>query len=193
MDFGSQFKYVVAKEFKRRGIFVKVGKAGRPRQQAIIERMNSYIGRIIAMRQLSELATKETSVEWVEDRKLPLAVIKYLQCPGRHARLEKIEVPGDSGAPVEMTRSLEAKGSGGLPSWPRDHQWTTLAAWATLFSRTTAVMSNYPSTWKISFTVSTNRLKLDGSSIDHLSLCVPPRGRCACHWVVPGSVHRCWV
>jgi hypothetical protein len=63
-DGGFEFKSVVAKEFKWRGIFAKVGKAGRRRQRAIVERLNYCFGRVIALRQLSgELATKEMAVE----------------------------------------------------------------------------------------------------------------------------------
>ncbi len=104
VDSGSEFKSVVAKEFKRRGIIVKVGKAGRHRQQAIVERMNYYIGRVIAMRQLSEeLATKETAVEWVEDLPKIVATINKVM-----TRPENLQLSPSPRCKGEACNVLEA-------------------------------------------------------------------------------------
>ena len=68
VDPGSEFKGIVKEEFNKKGIIVRVGKTGRHRQQALVEKANSYIGRAIMKRQTSEeLATGETSREWVKD------------------------------------------------------------------------------------------------------------------------------
>jgi hypothetical protein len=68
VDPGSEFKGVVTQEFQKKGIIVRVGKAGRHRQQALVEKANSYIGRAIIKRQTAEeLATGETAREWIDD------------------------------------------------------------------------------------------------------------------------------
>ena len=68
VDPGSEFKGVVVKEFQKKGIIVRVGKAGRHRQQALVEKANSYIGRAIMKRQTAEeLVTGETARQWISD------------------------------------------------------------------------------------------------------------------------------
>jgi len=68
VDPGSEFKSVVKDWFKKQHVFVRVGKAGRHRQQALVERKNQAIGTALFRRMAAqELLTSETSREWVSD------------------------------------------------------------------------------------------------------------------------------
>ena len=68
VDPGSEFKGSVAKWFEDQNIIVRVGKVGRHRQQAIVERRNQIIGTAIHKRQAAEeLLTGEPATAWVDD------------------------------------------------------------------------------------------------------------------------------
>ena len=67
VDSGSEFKSSFAKYFKDNNIIVKVTKAGRHRQQAMVEHRNGIIGEVLHKRMTAqELNTGEASREWVE-------------------------------------------------------------------------------------------------------------------------------
>lgn len=68
VDPGTEFKGVARDWFLNQGIDVRVGKAGRHRQQAIVETRNGIIGTAILKRQAAEeLLTGEPAVAWVDD------------------------------------------------------------------------------------------------------------------------------
>eukprot|EP00035_Acanthoeca_spectabilis_P017550 m.368825 g.368825 ORF g.368825 m.368825 type:complete len:200 (+) comp16670_c0_seq3:216-815(+) len=68
VDPGTEFKGATKDYFQSKGCIVRVGRAGRHQQQAYVEKANSYIGKAIMKRQTAqELATCETSREWVAD------------------------------------------------------------------------------------------------------------------------------
>src|SRR6185312_1938981 len=68
VDPGAEFKGPVAKWFKDQGIGVRVGKTGRHRMQALVERRNQIIGTAIAKRQAEEeLLTGDPAVQWKDD------------------------------------------------------------------------------------------------------------------------------
>lgn len=67
-DQGTEFKGVVKEYMNNHGVIMKYGKAGRHRQQAVVEAKNYLIGKVLNTRMLGqELLTNETSREWVED------------------------------------------------------------------------------------------------------------------------------
>lgn len=68
VDSGSEFKGVVAKYFKDNNIFMRIGKTGRSRMQAVVESANGNIAKPLFMRMTAqELLTSEKSTEWVDD------------------------------------------------------------------------------------------------------------------------------
>jgi hypothetical protein len=68
VDAGTEFKKGVLKYFNDNNCFVRIAKPGRHRQQALVERKNQEIGKIIFKRQVAqELLTGDHSVEWAED------------------------------------------------------------------------------------------------------------------------------
>ena len=72
-DPGSEFKGETKKYFKENECFIRYGKPGRHRQQALAESRNKIIGDVLIKRMVSqELLTGEYSVEWVED--LPVVI-----------------------------------------------------------------------------------------------------------------------
>lgn len=76
VDAGTEFRGTVKSTIEQKGIFVRVAKPGRHRQQAIVEKRNQLIQLPLFKRMYSqEYLTGLTSVEWVED--LP-KVIKEL-------------------------------------------------------------------------------------------------------------------
>lgn len=68
IDPGAEFKAHVKKWFDDNKINVRVGKPGRHKQQAIVERMNYTIAKALFRRMSAqEVLTEEPSTEWVED------------------------------------------------------------------------------------------------------------------------------
>ena len=73
VDQGSEFKGALAKWFKDKKIFIRYGKAARSRQQSYAENRNWLLGKMFGTLQTNtELATNETSREWVDQ--LPNAI-----------------------------------------------------------------------------------------------------------------------
>jgi hypothetical protein len=73
VDGGSEFKKEVLKYFTDNKVVVKIGKAGRSRQQAMVESHNGLISKVITRRQAEEEnETVEPSREWIDD--LPLVI-----------------------------------------------------------------------------------------------------------------------
>jgi hypothetical protein len=72
VDAGSEFKGQVAKWLKENlKVDIRVAKAARHRQQAVVERKNQSIGTALAKRQAAEeLLTDEHSTKWVDDLKI---------------------------------------------------------------------------------------------------------------------------
>ncbi|EFA77425.1 hypothetical protein PPL_12641 [Heterostelium album PN500] len=72
-DPGSEFKGVVKRYFDEKGIYIRYGRPGRHRQQALVEQRNKIIGKLLFMRMTAEeLLTGTKSISWVED--LPLVI-----------------------------------------------------------------------------------------------------------------------
>ena len=88
VDPGTEFKGVVAKWFEDQHILVRVGKTGRHRMQALVERRNQIIGTAIHKRQAAEeLLTGEPAKEWIDD--LP-KIIKAMNKKTKGQKLEKL-------------------------------------------------------------------------------------------------------
>lgn len=85
-DPGSEFKGAVKTFMNNHGVIMKYGKAGRHRQQAVVEARNYIISKVLNTRMLGqELLTNETSKEWITD--LP-KVIKALNKHSTHKPLD---------------------------------------------------------------------------------------------------------
>lgn len=68
VDSGKEFGGDVRSYLQRNKAGLKIGKPGRHRQQAVVERTNQYFAKALFMRmQAQELLTGETSKEWVQD------------------------------------------------------------------------------------------------------------------------------
>ena len=66
VDNGSEFKGMTKKWLNENGVFVRYGKAGRSRQQALAERRNQEIGEEILFNQLvKEIETNKVSKLWI--------------------------------------------------------------------------------------------------------------------------------
>jgi hypothetical protein len=73
VDGGGEFKKDVSKYFTDKKVVVKIGKAGRSRQQAMVESHNGLISKLITRRQAEEeQETGEPSREWIDD--LPIVI-----------------------------------------------------------------------------------------------------------------------
>ncbi len=93
VDDGGEFKGSVKRFFKEGGVFVRVGKPGRSRQQALVERKNQFIGTIILKRLTSqELLSGKTERAWVH--LLPKVVAAI------NKRVGKFKLPKSNGEPV---------------------------------------------------------------------------------------------
>lgn len=89
VDSGSEFKGAVAKWFKDEGIYVRVSKTGRHRQQAIVERKNQQIAKALFRRMSAQqLLTGAVSKEWIED--LP-KLIKILNTRSGKRKVKKLK------------------------------------------------------------------------------------------------------
>jgi len=67
-DPGSEFKGVTKKYFEDNDVYIRYGKTGRSRQQALVERRNQTIGDIIFINQLiKEIETNKVNKQWVKD------------------------------------------------------------------------------------------------------------------------------
>jgi len=88
-DLGSEFKKHVQKYFKDENIMVKKTKAGRSRQNSIVEARNKQIGRALFKRQSAEeLITGEVERNWIDD--LPF-ILKYINENAKLAYKEKVK------------------------------------------------------------------------------------------------------
>jgi hypothetical protein len=68
VDSGTEFKGVVAKWFKDKKVFIRVGDAGRSKQQAIVERKNQDIGKhLFALMIEKQLENNKLNSEWVDN------------------------------------------------------------------------------------------------------------------------------
>jgi hypothetical protein len=110
-EFAGDFKDFFEKRFQ-----IRVKQAGRHRQQAVVEGMNSLISKVIQTRMLSEeLINKEIAREWVVD--LP-NIVKYINKHYSH------DPPKDQGDDVGIRghgRSLEMLPEGTLVRYQLDH------------------------------------------------------------------------
>ena len=67
VDPGSEFKGDVSKYFNDNKVNIRAGKTGRHRQQAMVERRNQIIGKVLFKRMYAqEILTNEPSKEWVD-------------------------------------------------------------------------------------------------------------------------------
>jgi predicted DNA-binding antitoxin AbrB/MazE fold protein len=95
VDPGSEFKGSVRKWFDDQGIDVKIGKTGRHRQQALVERRNQIIGTALAKRQAEEeLLTGEPAVEWKDD------IPQLIKALNKRAATTRIQVKKPPNFPV---------------------------------------------------------------------------------------------
>ena len=82
VDDGGEFKGECEAWLESKGVLLRHGKAGRSRQQAVVEKLNGDIARSLFMRMTAEeLLNNEKSVEWIQD--LPV-VIKALNEEREH-------------------------------------------------------------------------------------------------------------
>ena len=82
VDDGSEFKAECRIYLESHGVFIRHGKPGRSRQQAIVEKLNGDIAKSLFMRMTAEeLLNNEQSTEWKED--LPV-IIKALNEEREH-------------------------------------------------------------------------------------------------------------
>lgn len=88
-DSGSEFKGSVQKYFEDKDIHIKTALPGRHRQQAIVERKNRDIGRLIFKRMTAEeLLTGEPALAWADD--LP-RVIKEINSKVKVKKMPKFD------------------------------------------------------------------------------------------------------
>jgi hypothetical protein len=92
VDPGSEFKGVTKKYFEDNGTYIRYGKAGRSRQQALVERRNQTIGNILLKKQLEkEISTNKVNKQWKKE--LP-SIIKSLNKSYKIKEFEPVsEVP----------------------------------------------------------------------------------------------------
>lgn len=90
-DSGSEFKGEFAKFFKDKNIIIRTAKAGRHRQQGIVENMNKIIGKAVFLDQTAqELLTNEQSTKWVNLLpKLREKLNEYFEKPVKEINLKK--------------------------------------------------------------------------------------------------------
>jgi hypothetical protein len=87
VDNGTDFKGSVKNYFENAGVYVRVAKTGRSRQQAIVERTNQILGTLLLKRQTAqELITGKDSVEWVEDLR------KIIPLLNKHIKKRRIRI-----------------------------------------------------------------------------------------------------
>lgn len=99
VDAGKEFQGEFKKYFNDNDVEIRVAKTGRSRQQALVERKNFSIAKLLFFRMTAqELATDEPSTEWVED--LP-QVVKLI-----NAKIGKFKPPK-----IEDLQRLKDKGS----------------------------------------------------------------------------------
>lgn len=98
VDPGTEFKADVKQYFNSNGANIRYGKPGRHRQQALAERANQTIGRVIHLRQSGqELLTGQPSTEWVDDLpKIIKAMNEISKKTGVKMTLEEPVCEGDS-------------------------------------------------------------------------------------------------
>jgi len=85
VDSGSEFKGEVAKFFRDNGVFVRVAKPRRHRQQGLVESRNKLISKPLLQRQVAqELLTGKSDSQWVEDLPGIIEAVneEYEQDPG---------------------------------------------------------------------------------------------------------------
>ena len=93
VDDGGEFKGSVKRFFKEGGVFMRVGKPGRSRQQALVERKNQLIGTIIIKRLTAqELLSGKTERSWIH--LLPKVVAAI------NKKIGKFKLPKSNGEPV---------------------------------------------------------------------------------------------
>lgn len=98
VDAGKEFQGEFKKYFNDKNVEIRVAKTGRSRQQALVERKNFSIAKMLFFRMAAqELTTEEPSKEWVDD--LP-EVVKLL-----NARIGKFKPPK-----IEDLQDLKDKG-----------------------------------------------------------------------------------
>lgn len=105
LDPGTEFQGEVIRFFENNNVFIRVGKVGRHRQQALVERKNQLISVLIFQRQLEqELITGETDTQWVED--FPL-YIQQLNDSAKRKKWYRMKDPNKYGDPVCQGNSCE--------------------------------------------------------------------------------------
>ena len=66
VDDGGEFKGVVKKFFENKGTYIRVGRVGRKKQQALAEYLNFLLGKaIFTYENIQELKTGKTNTEWI--------------------------------------------------------------------------------------------------------------------------------
>lgn len=98
VDPGTEFKGKVKKYMEEHKIWLKVGKPGRHRQQALVEYKNKLIAQVLFKRMTAqELLTGVQSNEWVEDLPKVIRVINKLSKPQPPIDYDKLpRCSGDS-------------------------------------------------------------------------------------------------
>jgi hypothetical protein len=96
VDSGSEFKGVVKAFFRRQGVYMRVSKVGRHRQQSVVEHMNYVLGKVIYTRMNAKELRRAGHInkEWVDI--LP-QIIDYM-----NTRAKKKNVMQDPSKPAPM-------------------------------------------------------------------------------------------
>jgi hypothetical protein len=105
-DGGGEFKGEFQKWLTKNGIDHKVGRAGRSRQQALVESMNKLLGvAVFTKMNADELRTGEESKDWVADLPTVIRVynghVKKTRKPAKE-RMEEVSAPKCSGQSCEL-------------------------------------------------------------------------------------------
>lgn len=109
-DPGTEFKGAVKEYFKKNGVYIRYGKPGRHRQQALAERRNQTIGDALTKRMTAvELLTGQLNSEWVDD--LPIVIEAMNKKYGNKKQKELPQEPlceGDSCDILEVGTKVRA-------------------------------------------------------------------------------------
>lgn len=95
VDDGSEFKGSTIKYFQKLKVHMRVAKAGRHRQQGLVERVNQILGILLFKRMTAqELITGAVSREWVKDLKAIIPLLNEYRA--KQLSKQKIKSPADT-------------------------------------------------------------------------------------------------
>lgn len=108
VDSGAEFRGATEKFFKDNNVVMRFAKAGRHRQQALVERVNQTLGTILHKRMAAqELLTGEVSKEWVSDLPKVIEVLNDMRTENPDNPKTKKKLPGLPVAEGDSKNMLE--------------------------------------------------------------------------------------